>query len=203
MGAILNGTLADDGGLVCDVRFQWGPTVAMAINTPWLGDGATVYRTGMVFSQYISGLAGNTVYYFRAQARNIIGTVSGAMLSFVTTAGDAVIVTTLPATYITEYSAVLNGLLVDDLRQTCEGRFLFGSTLAYGQTTEWQGGLTAGTTFNVAIAGLAEGIAYHVAAEARTPGGVIYRGNDIVFTTLSLEKAVFVGDEIYQLVLGK
>ena len=34
--AQLNGTLTDDGGLVCDVRFEWGITIGMGNYTDWV-----------------------------------------------------------------------------------------------------------------------------------------------------------------------
>jgi hypothetical protein len=197
MGAILNGLLTDDGGLACDVRFQWGQTIALGNFTPWLlGDGTTYYRTGATFSQTITGLAGNTIYYFQAQARNAVGTSSGAILSFVTTHGDTILVTTLPPTLITDSRAYLHGILTDALGQVCETRFVWGSTTDYGNITAWRGGLTTGQTFDTAIGELSPDTAYHYAAEAQS-NGLIYRGNDIIFTTLPLETVVFVGDEIF------
>ena len=72
--ATLNGTLTDDGGEVCDVRFQYGTTIAYGTDTAWQPG----FVTGNTFSQAISGLTPNTVYHFRAQARNSGGIGSGA-----------------------------------------------------------------------------------------------------------------------------
>jgi len=78
--ATLNGTLDDDGEEACDVRFQYGETIAYGINTAWqLGKESVV-----AFAQAITGLSPNTTYHFRAQARNSAGTVNGDDRTFTT-----------------------------------------------------------------------------------------------------------------------
>ena len=78
--ATLNGTLDDDGREACDVRFQYGETIAYGINTAWqLGKESVV-----AFAQAITGLSPNTTYHFRAQARNSAGTVNGDDRTFTT-----------------------------------------------------------------------------------------------------------------------
>ena len=76
--ATLNGTLLDDGGEVCDVRFQYGLDTGYGTDTAWQPGKVT----GNTFSQTISGLTPRTIYHFRAQARNSWGTNSGADETF-------------------------------------------------------------------------------------------------------------------------
>ena len=76
--ATLNGTLLDDGTETCDVRFQYGTTIAYGTDTAWQPGKVT----SDTFSQAISGLIPRTVYHFRAQARNSWGTNSGADVTF-------------------------------------------------------------------------------------------------------------------------
>lgn len=78
--ATLNGTLTDDGGEACDVRFQWGTTIAYGNDTAWQPGKVT----GNTFSANISGLRRATTYHFRAQARNSGGTGNGADQTFYT-----------------------------------------------------------------------------------------------------------------------
>ncbi|MBA7691196.1 hypothetical protein ES703_99737 [subsurface metagenome] len=76
--AILTSELTDDGGLACDVRFQWGKTDAYGNDTPWQAGNLT----GDIITQEIGGLLENTLYHFRAQGKNAGGTVSGYDLTF-------------------------------------------------------------------------------------------------------------------------
>ncbi|GAI92205.1 unnamed protein product, partial [marine sediment metagenome] len=78
--AILNGTLDDDGGEACDVRFQWGRTEDYGNDTAWQAG----FHTGDTFSQLINTLEPGTLYHFRAQAKNSLGTISGADVAFCT-----------------------------------------------------------------------------------------------------------------------
>ncbi|MCK5235927.1 MAG: hypothetical protein KAR06_02990 [Deltaproteobacteria bacterium] len=80
--------------------------------------------------------------------------------------------------------AILNGQLVDDGGATCDVRFEWGSTIAYGMATAWQGGFVSGDNFNATIYGLAEGSAFHFRAVSKNSRGFFY-GNDMTFSTLS------------------
>ena len=78
--ATLNGVIDNDGGESCQVRFEYGtnPGEPYAFNTDWSGN----LNTGDDFSQVISDLSPNTIYYFRAQTKNSAGSSNGAELSF-------------------------------------------------------------------------------------------------------------------------
>ena len=178
MPATLNGLLADDGGEVCAVRFQWGPTVALGTDTPWQGDGATVYFAGQTFSEVVTGLAINTVYYYRSQARNSAGISSGAILSFNTIWGDTVNVLTLPAV-VSETEAILNGYLMASPRDVS---FEWGDTPAYGLETTWRYS-TAGD-FNATLTGLTPNTVHHFRARTKDNSGNLVYGVDMVFVTL-------------------
>jgi len=77
--ARIHGMVINDGGLIGDVRFQWGLTTEYGASTPWLGG----YVTRDIFFADLSGLAEGMGYHFRAQFRNPI-TVSGKDLTFAT-----------------------------------------------------------------------------------------------------------------------
>ena len=51
--ATLNVQLVDDGGSVCQVKFQWGGTNDYGFETPWQGG----FTSGMTFSETIYNLA--------------------------------------------------------------------------------------------------------------------------------------------------
>lgn len=78
--ATLNGQLVDDGGLMCDVRFEWGTTTGYGFETPWQGG----FTSGMTFSATIHGLGEGILYHFRSVARNSQGISYGNDQSFVT-----------------------------------------------------------------------------------------------------------------------
>lgn len=181
--AILNGTVLDDGGLPCEARFQYGYTPALGINTLWRNG----LRTGDTFREYIAGLRGGVLVYFRAQVRNAIGTTTGLTLSFITIPRDPIVVTS-PATNISTTIATLNGLLVEDMGQGCEIRFEYGGTKSYGQETPWLSGFVTGDTFSQDIWGLSPGETCHCRAVARNRRGLGY-GADVTFSTRSEEQA--------------
>jgi len=78
--ATLNGIIDSDGGESCLIRFEYDmdPGEPYDFSTDWSGN----LNTGDDFSQVISDLSPNTIYYFRAQTENSAGSSSGAELSF-------------------------------------------------------------------------------------------------------------------------
>ena len=63
--ATLQGLLQDDGGLVSQVRFEWGSSRAYGMITPWQPG----MSTGDTFSAELTGLGIGT-YHYRAVALN-------------------------------------------------------------------------------------------------------------------------------------
>ncbi len=84
--ATLNGILLDTSNLSTNVYFEYGTTVNLGArtNSKNLGSG-----TSLPFNEYISNLAPNTIYFFRAMANNSNGTVMGNIEIF-RTPGTAV-----------------------------------------------------------------------------------------------------------------
>jgi hypothetical protein len=80
--ATLKGYLLNDGGEACSCRFIWDTenTFPHPEYTAW----GYSYRTGQSFSAPISGLHKATHYYYRAQAANSGGLVSGGILYVLT-----------------------------------------------------------------------------------------------------------------------
>jgi len=76
--ATLHGILTDDGGEPCDCGFEWGLTAGYGNETPWQSG----KHTGDAFVQPLAGLEADTVYHFRARARNSAGLASGADMIF-------------------------------------------------------------------------------------------------------------------------
>jgi len=181
--ATLNGIITDDGGLPCEGRFQYGLTIALGTFTPWIGG---ALWTGDPFSSLITGLLGNSIYYFRAEARNASGTgTAGSTLNFITTGAPATLmeVLALPAIDITERSGTIRGMVLNSLGQYGMVRFHYGATTAYGMKTPWQQGFTTGDEFHADIGNLAPESGYHYRAELHVSPSVFSR--DAAFWTLA------------------
>lgn len=194
--AILNGTLINDGGFPCDCRFEYGLTPAYGLATTWQGG----KRTGDTFQELVFNLPGGATVYFRAVARNAVGTSYGAQQRFVTIP-TAPIVITLPASGISTGGATLNGSIVHDQGAPCAICFEYGGTSAYGNQTPWVSGYVTGDTFSNDIVGLSPGQSFHYRAVARNRYGVGY-GQDVPFTTRSIMGAM-TGISMEQVLLVK
>lgn len=79
--ASLEGYLTDDGGEDCSLRFQYGITTSYGTDTSW----SAGYDTGDYYSKIVYGLSPGTVYHYRIQAINSVGTDSGNDKTFTTT----------------------------------------------------------------------------------------------------------------------
>ena len=178
--ATLNGTV-NPNGLATMVSFQYGTTTNYEHTTAVLN--LTGNTTQAVVAN-IAGLTAGTVYHFRIVASNGAGTSNGSDVTFTTlTATGPPLVTTSPATSITNFSATLNGS-VNPRGLTTTVYFQYGTTTSYGHTTAVQT-QTGNTSRNVSanITGLNASTIYHFRIVASNSGGT-RDGSDITFTTL-------------------
>lgn len=177
--ATLNGTLLDDGGFPCDVRFEYGETIAYGTYTQWQFG----LVTGDTFQQVIYGLRYGTEYFYRALARNLAGVAVATGLTLIIPPGLPEIAT-MPATMINTHAAALNFYLVNDMGYPCVVYFEYGATMAYGQKSLRYPGVQSYDTGGVYVQGLASGMPFHFRAVAENMYGRGF-GEDMVFTTLS------------------
>ena len=177
--ATLNGTLVDDGGVPCDVRFEYGLTLAYGTFTEWLPG----LVTGDTFQQTIYGLLYGTLYYYRALARNPLGVATATGGTFTTVTGPPVI-HTRAAGLISTHAALLNFHLSDDSGSPCVVWFEYGATMAHGLDSSKMPGQESPATEGISVSMLASGSPFHYRAVAANAFGVGY-GEDMVFTTLS------------------
>jgi uncharacterized repeat protein (TIGR01451 family) len=91
-GAQLNGLLINSSGLTTSTYFEYGTNVSMTNRTTSKAMGA---GTSLPLSDYITGLAPNTIYYFRANAENSNGRVFGSIEIFRTNANAAPVTPTV------------------------------------------------------------------------------------------------------------
>ena len=179
--AVCGGNVTSDGGTTVTERgvcYSSSPS-------PTLANSHTSNGTGL--GSYISNLTAltvNTLYYFRAYATNNIGTTYGNQLSFTTL--SLPIVTTTPATNITQNSATTGGNVTSEGGTTVTARGVCWGTssnpsISGNHTTNG----TGLGSFVSNLTGLIGNTLYHIRAYATNSVGTSY-GTDLTFTTLTL-----------------
>jgi hypothetical protein len=175
----LNGTVHPNG-VSTNVHFEYGTTTNYGSTT---ADHSYSGHTTQNVSATITGLSPNTTYHFRIVGTNNNGTNHGADRTFRTLGPTGLpVVTTNPATNITNSSATLHGSL-DPHGLTTHVYFQYGRTTAYAHSTAMQS--QTGNTFrNIAanISGLSTHTAYHFRIVATNSAGTRF-GSDRIFTT--------------------
>ena len=181
--AVLNSYLDDDGDDICSVRFQYyregGAWTDSA--TPWV-NGIT---TGASPSYPITGLVTDSTYYFRAQAKNLWGTVNGDPLSFTPTSDPLTppTVTTIAAVDETTTEATLQGGIVGLGNYTTVYAFFeWGLTTTYDHSTTEQTKTAVGS-FSHDLSGLLPNTTYHYRAVLRYSAVDYVYGADMSFLT--------------------
>ncbi|MDD2288613.1 MAG: fibronectin type III domain-containing protein, partial [Bacteroidales bacterium] len=104
---ILNGSITFGSESITDQGFEWrelGETI-------WMPISVALVNNNMIHN--LTGLTANTDYEFRAYAITESATTYGSVIAFRTLAMDPPIVTTMPATLLSQTSATLNGSVVE------------------------------------------------------------------------------------------
>ncbi|HDS59614.1 MAG TPA: PKD domain-containing protein [Thermoplasmatales archaeon] len=198
--ATLNGYLSKAGAQSCQVWFVYD-TVSHSSWQDYAHETSTLNRDSSgSFSISISGLSVDTAYHYRAVASNSAGTVAGDDVDF-TTRVVLPSVSTGQAENVSSDSAVLKGTLSDlGGAQQCSVWFEYGTTTAYGQTTEILN-LSETGGFALAIASLEPGTVYHYRAVAHNQKGTAY-GTDGTLTTAAVKASVETGSVEFAVVLS-
>ncbi|KON26527.1 hypothetical protein AC481_07005 [miscellaneous Crenarchaeota group archaeon SMTZ-80] len=156
--AVSGGIIKDDGGssiISCGVVWDTlpGPDIQKSLTNDSLVDDS--------FISEITGLQSGTKYYVRAYATNSVGTSYGEQLEFITLSENKPVVKTLVARFITSYSAVAGGEILDSGMQIITNKGICwqtstNPTVADSLTDEGAGskdylskmtGLSPGTTY--------------------------------------------------------
>jgi len=180
--AQLNGYINPDGPGPCNAYFEYGLTT----NEP-LTQSTLFFPSGnnnLYESYTATGLAPNTIYYYRIAAYNNTQAAYGAFLSFTT----AVVVVQSPpgvvttaASSVTTNSAVLNGSVNPNGADTMT-YFEWGTTAGYGQYTPTNDiGTTVNPDYTATLNGLTPSGIYHYRIDAVNSGGTT-QGADMSFT---------------------
>ncbi|MBO7133397.1 MAG: hypothetical protein J6S84_09135 [Bacteroidales bacterium] len=176
-GATLNAVIPSNGGSeITSCGFYYSTSESMS-------NKATAQFTGTpdsLFSVSVSGLSGNTTYYYKAFAKNAFGTAEGEILQFTTGIGTPTVQTS-EATNITGSSATLVGNVISDGGATVTERgFVYGTSASdLSQTIQSGSGMGS---FTKALTGLSLSTTYYYKAYATNIGGTSY-GDVMTFTT--------------------
>ena len=182
LGATSGGTITNTGGAT---HSEKGVVYATTTN-PTVSNNKSVDNTvGLDWISTLTGLTGNTKYYIRAYATNVIGTAYGVLDSF-TTLPIAPIITTNSVTTITDTSAVSGGNISSDGGSAITARGIVwnktGNPIVGTDSIRTDASSTAGS-YTINLGNLNSGITYYVRAYAINVIGTSY-GNQLTFTTL-------------------
>jgi hypothetical protein len=176
--ATSGGDVTNDCGSAVTAR---GVCWSMVPN-PITADNITADGSGTgAFSSNLAGLQSCTVYYVRAYATNLYGTVYGNEINFSTYGLPTV--TTTSITDVTNNSATSGGNVTSDCGSTVSARGVCWST-SPSPTIDGSKTIDHKFTgvFTSSLAGLQSGTIYFVRAYATNQYGTVY-GNEVSFTT--------------------
>ena len=182
LGATSGGTITNTGGAT---HSEKGVVYATTTN-PTVSNNKSVDNTvGLDWISTLTGLTGNTKYYIRAYATNVIGTAYGVLDSF-TTLPIAPIITTNSVTTITDTTAVSGGNISSDGGSAITARGIVwnktGNPIVGTDSIRTDASSTTGS-YTLNLGNLNSGITYYVRAYAINTIGTSY-GNQLTFTTL-------------------
>ena len=188
--ATLNGNITSDGGAEITARgFVYATSNAdLIIGTTGVTNVTASGTTG-TFNSAITGLTAGTAYYYRAYAKNSVGTTYGEEQSF-TTLAVAPTASTTAASDITSTTATLNGNITSDGGAEITARgFVYAisnTDLTIG-ATDVTDVTVSGTTgvFEKEITGLTAGTKYYYRAYATNSVDTTY-GEVQSFTTTDI-----------------
>ncbi|MCE2770184.1 MAG: fibrobacter succinogenes major paralogous domain-containing protein [Saprospiraceae bacterium] len=139
---------------------------------------------GLDWVSNITGLTGNTKYYVRAYATNVIGTSYGVLDSF-TTGPILPIITTNPVATITSTTAISGGNISSNGGSAITARGIVWNKTgnpAVGTDSIRTDASTTTGSYTLNLGNLNAGITYYVRAYATNAVGIAY-GNQLTFTT--------------------
>ena len=193
--AIMGGNVTAENGAPVTGR---GVVYSTTDATPTIGEpGVTMDANGSgtsSFSESITGLSCNTVYYVRAYATNTVGTSYGNVVIFKTLAVVPTIATTT-VTAVTATTATLNGTCNPNNSAAISWfRYATSSPGAindsFGTRAPASGGFSMGSgtssvSYSLQITGLMPGTTYYYGAIAYNEAGTVY-GTVMSFTTQAI-----------------
>ena len=175
------GTITSTGGAS---HSEKGLVYATTTNPTILDNKLIDTNVGLTWNSALTGLTGNTKYYIRAYATNIMGTAYGRLDSFVTSPIIPTITTNTVAT-ITRTSAVSGGNISSNGGSAILAKGIVwnktGNPVVGTDSIRTDASMTTGS-YTLNIGNLNSGITYFVRAYATNAVGTAY-GNELSFTT--------------------
>jgi uncharacterized protein (TIGR02145 family) len=179
--ATSGGTITSTGGAP---HSEKGLVYATTTNPTILNNKLIDTISGLTWNSTLTGLIGNTKYYIRAYATNIMGTAYGMLDSFVTLPIIPTI-TTNPVTTITRTTAVSGGNISSNGGSVILARGIVwnktGNPAVGTDSIRTDASMTTGS-YTLNVGNLNSGITYYVRAYATNAIGTSY-GNQLTFTT--------------------
>jgi hypothetical protein len=192
-GATLNGSVNPEGATTT-YQFEFGATASYGSKAPASAQGIGSGNLDVAVSQALTGLSPGTTYHYRLVATSAEGTTYGPDGTFKTSPPNPPTATSGEATSIGSSGATL-GASINPNGGGTEYRFEYGTTTAYGKTTEMTsaGAGSSAVAVSKAVTGLEPASNYHFRVVATNAGGTTY-GLDRTFTTkapsLTVDKTV-------------
>jgi phosphodiesterase/alkaline phosphatase D-like protein len=182
-GAVLHGTV-NPGGASTAYNFEFGPTIAYGA---FSGTNHASGTKAVPVTERLAGLTPGTLYHYRIESSNKLGSAFGGDRVFTTTGHPPPSAVTGVATGITNTTATLTGTVVTN-GQTTSAYFLWGTAPTYGNQTAATNVSAALTPMPVSytLTGLAPGTTFHYQLVASHPGVAPQAGLDQAFTTIPL-----------------
>jgi hypothetical protein len=193
--ASLDGTVNPNGGNVtsCEIEYGTSSTLASATKVSCGSPGSG--SSPVPVSVSVTGLAGDTVYYFRVDATNAGGDSKGSIETF-TTLQSPPTVETKAASVVTSGSASLDGTVNPNGGNvtSCEIEYGTSSTLASATKVSCgsPGSGSSPVPVSESVTGLAGDTVYYFRVDATNAGGTSY-GSDQTLTTLPNPPTVATG----------
>jgi hypothetical protein len=186
--ALTSGPVPDDETTsipIIGIRLGWSRTIGASSYDVYFGStNPPSFQANINPTSFsLPTLQYSTVYYWRVDSKNSIGTTTGIVWSFATQIPQPPALSTAPATNITTSAAVLNGT-VNPMALTTNAYFEWGSSIAYGNTTSSQNVGNGINSVNVSanISGLSANMIYNFRLKATNSAGTSY-GNNLIFTS--------------------
>jgi hypothetical protein len=190
--ATLGGNVTADGGATVSAH---GIVYSTSDATPTIAEGATSVAIGSggtgSFSQTISSLSPNTLYYYNAYATNSAGTSYGTPSSF-TTLPVAPTVTTQAVSSIASTTATGNGNITALGVPNPTAYGVCWNTTGTPTTSDSKvdnGAASSTGAFTASMTSLSANTTYYVRAFATNTAGTSY-GTEVSFTSLSIAPTV-------------
>jgi uncharacterized repeat protein (TIGR03806 family) len=185
-GATLNGQVLGTGGFAPFITLYYGPSNGGTNAGAWANSVSLGVQTNL-FSTTVTGMAGNTTYYYAAQAVNFAGTSwATPSQSFITLPVSLAQVTNAPATAIGATIATVNGQVLSTGGQPTTVILYYGLSNGGTNPASWGHGISLGQQsglFAQTLSGLSSNATYFFTAEATNSLGVSWAAPSLSFST--------------------